>query len=147
VDRLACAWLIRRFIDPDAAIRYAPEPQDGDTHHRGDTHHHNEVPFDMPGATFSHRGNLCTFEVMLRTFGLEEPVLQALAEIVHEIDVHDGVSARPEIGGVDALLRGWQLAGIPDAEMERRGLLLFEGLYAALSASTPPSYKSGVDPI
>ncbi|MBN1964711.1 MAG: chromate resistance protein [Anaerolineae bacterium] len=141
VDRLACAWLIRRFVDPDATIRYAPEPQDG-----GDTPYRGEVPFDVPGADFSHRGSLCTFEVMLRTFGLVDPALQALAEIVHEIDVRDGVSARPETGGVDALLRGWQLSAVPDAEMERRGIELFEGLYAALCGSMPSSCELGGDP-
>ena len=125
VDRLACAWLIRRFIHPDAAIRYASEPQA------------DEVPFDVPGAPFSHRGSLCTFEVMLRAFGLEEAALHTLAEIVHEIDLRDGVYARPETGGVDALLRGWQLAGMPDEAIEARGLDLFDGLYAALADRLP----------
>jgi hypothetical protein len=125
VDRLACAWLIRRFIHPDAAIRYASEPQA------------DEVPFDVPGAAFSHRGSLCTFEVMLRTFGLEEAALHTLAEIVHEIDLRDGVYAHPETSGVDALLRGWQLAGMPDEAIEARGLDLFDGLYAALAGRLP----------
>lgn len=124
VDRLACAWLIRRFVNPDASIRYTAEPQAG------------EIPFDMPDAEFSHRGDRCTFEVMLLAFGLDDPALHALAEIVHEIDVHDGVYARPETGGVDALLRGWQLASLSDQEMEARGLLLFDGLRAALAADS-----------
>jgi hypothetical protein len=125
VDRLACAWLIRRFIHPDAAIRYASEPQV------------DEVPFDMPNAEFSHRGSLCTFEVMLRTFGLEDAALHAVAEIVHEIDLHDGVYAHPETSGVDALLRGWQLAGMPDEAIEAHGLNLFDGLYTALAGHLP----------
>jgi hypothetical protein len=125
VDRLACAWLIRRFVYPTAAIRYAAEPRP------------DEVAFDMPGAAFSHRGDLCTFEVMQRTFGLGDPALQRVAEIVHEIDLRDGMYARPETGGVDALLRGWQLAELPDDEMESRGLLLFEGLYSAFADGTP----------
>jgi hypothetical protein len=123
VDRLACAWLIRRFIHPGAAIRYACEPEPG------------EVPFDVPDAEFSHRGSLCTFEVMLRAFGLDDPALHAVAEIVHEIDLRDGLYTRPETGGVDALLRGWQLARMPDEEMEARGLALFDGLYAALAGA------------
>jgi len=125
VDRLACAWLIRRFIQPDAAIRYASEPQA------------DEVSFDVPGAEFSHRGCLCTFEVMLHTFGMQGSALHTLAEIVHEIDLRDGVYAHPETSGVDALLRGWQLAGISDSEMEARGISLFEGLYTAFARNAP----------
>jgi hypothetical protein len=124
VDRLACAWLIRRRVDSEAAIRYASDPKP------------DEVAFDMPDAEFSHQGNLCTIEVMIRAFDLHDDVLQALAEIVHEIDLRDGMYAHPETSGVDALLRGWQLAGLPDKEMEVRGLQLFDGLYAALADGT-----------
>jgi hypothetical protein len=119
VDRLACAWLIRRFINPHAAIRYAPTPGPG------------EVAFDIADAPFGHRGNLCTFETMLRSFGLSDPGLRAIAEIVHEIDLRDGRFARPEIVGIDAVLRGWMT--LPDAQREAHGVALFEGLYAALS--------------
>lgn len=127
VDRLASAWLIRRFLDPDAEIRYAEAPEEG------------EVSFDMPHAEFGHRGNLCTFETLVASFGLGgDPALAALAEIVHEIDLRDGVSARPEIPGVDGLLRGWASAGWPDAELERHGTALFEGLYLALRPRVPP---------
>jgi hypothetical protein len=120
VDRLACAWLIRRFVDPQAEIRYAETAAEG------------EVSFDMRGAELGHRGNLCTFETMIATFGLEEdPALAALAAIVHEIDLRDGASARPEVSGVDAILSGWSAAGWTDAELERHGAALFEGLYLA----------------
>lgn len=122
VDRLACAWLIRRYLNAEAIIRYATEPEAG------------EVGFDMDGAEFSHQGNLCTFEVMLRAFQLEEPALSSLAEIVHEIDLRDGRYQRPETAGIDAALRGWLLAGLPDRELETRGIALFEGLYAAFIA-------------
>jgi hypothetical protein len=124
VDRLACAWLIRRYLNPDAVIRYsqAPEP--------------DEVAFDMEGATFSHQGNLCTFEVMIRAFALDEAALFLMAEIVHEIDLRDGRYQRPETSGIDATLRGWLLAGLPDSELEAHGVALFDGLFAALSQST-----------
>ena len=126
VDRLACAWLIRRFVDPQAEIRYA------------DTAEAGEVSFDMRNAELGHRGNRCTFETMVAAFGLEEdPALAALAEIVHDIDLRDGVSARPEIPGVDAALRGWSAAGWPDAELERHGIALFEGLYRGLQQARP----------
>jgi len=120
VDRLACAWLIRRFVDPQAEIRYAETTAEG------------EVSFDMRGAELGHRGNLCTFETMIAVFGLgEDPALAAIAAIVHEIDLRDGASARPEVPGLDAILSGWSAAGWTDAELERHGTALFEGLYLA----------------
>jgi hypothetical protein len=124
--------LIRRYVNSQASIRYADDPEP------------DEVAFDMPGATFSHQGELCSLEVIVRTFGLEESALQAIAEIVHEIDLRDGVYAHPETSGIDALLRGWQLAGLSDDEMEARGLTLFDGLYTTFSGGMPvPGPASG----
>ncbi len=126
VDRLACAWLIRRFVDAAAEIRYAEAPRKG------------EISFDMRNADFGHRGNRCTFEILIAAFGLEaDPALAALAEIVHAIDLRDGASARPEIPGVEAALRGWSAAGWPDEELERHGVALFEGLYRGLQQIRP----------
>jgi hypothetical protein len=121
VDRLSSAWLIRRFVDPEAVIRYG-EPREG------------EVSFDMPGAEFGHTGGLCTLETLLAAFRLEEPALRALAAIVHEIDLHDSASTAPETAGVEAVLDGWRQAGWADEELERHGLALFEGLYRSLGA-------------
>lgn len=123
VDRLACAWFIRRFINPRAVIRYVNTPRPG------------EVSFDMSNAEFGHRGNLCTFETMVKAFGFNDPRLQAIAEIVHEIDLRDGRYTRPEIAGVDAVLSGWK--AFSDAERESHGMALFEGLYGALAKATP----------
>jgi len=121
IDRLACAWLIRRYLNPDAVIRYSVEPKP------------DEVGFDMDGAEFSHQGNLCTFEVILRAFQLDDTALHILAEIVHEIDLRDGRYQRPETAGIDVILHGWLLADVPDSGLEQRGIALFEGLHAALS--------------
>lgn len=123
VDRLACAWLIRRFINPHAAIRYAHAPEPG------------EIAFDMAKAEFGHRGNLCTFETMAKAFGLNDPGMHTIEEIVHEIDLRDGRYARPETAGVDAVLQGWTT--FSDAEREAHGVALFEGLYGSLSQATP----------
>jgi hypothetical protein len=123
VDRLACAWLIRHFINAQAAIRYS-------NHANKD-----EVAFDMNQGEFGHRGSLCTFETMKLAFGLESPELQPIAEIVHEIDLHDDRYAWPETAGIERLLNGWSLAGLSDDELESKGVSLFEGLYAAFSRS------------
>lgn len=122
VDRLACAWLIRRFINPEATIRYAlqPEPE--------------EVAFDMQAAEFSHSGNLCTFETMIRAFDLNVPGLALLAEIVHEIDLQDERYFHPEITGVETILQGWLQLDLADAELEKHGIVLFEGLLSVLSS-------------
>ncbi|MBI1876958.1 MAG: chromate resistance protein [Chloroflexi bacterium] len=130
VDRLACAWLIRRFINPKALIRYALQPEP------------DEIAFDMSEAQFGHQGNLCTFETMMLAFNLDDPGLCAIAEIVHEIDLRDGQYTRPETIGVDVILKGWLLAGLTDAELEAHGIALFEGLYVTLShtSSHPATY-------
>jgi len=128
VDRLACAWLIRRFITPRAAIRYSDAPLP------------DEVAFDMGRGPFSHHGNLCTFETMIRAFGLSDPAMRAIAEIVHEIDLRDGRYVRPEVPGIDAVLRGWMSRA--DADRESHGIALFDGLYEALS-QTPARASAG----
>jgi hypothetical protein len=121
VDRLACAWLIRRFINPNALIRYGFQPEPG------------EIAFDMTEAHFGHQGQLCTFETMIRAFQLNEPGLQTIGEIVHEIDLRDGQYTHPEQAGVDAILKGWLMAQLSDTALESHGIALFEGLYAMFS--------------
>ena len=121
VDRLACAWLIRRFINAEATIRYAHQPIA------------EEVTFDMSEAEFSHAGNLCTFETMIQAFDLDTPGLSLLAEIVHEIDLQDERYFHPEITGVEAILKGWLQLDLPDTELEKYGIALFEGLISELS--------------
>jgi len=133
VDRLSCIWVIRRFINPQAMVRYSPTPEPG------------EVAFDMPNGEFTHRGHLCTFETMVRAFGLEDPSLQPMGEIIHEIDLRDGRYVHPETAGVDAVLKGWLLARLSDSELEVHGVALFEGLYADLSRRNrqPPRKRRG----
>jgi hypothetical protein len=121
VDRIACAWLIRSFVNPNAAIRYSVQPEP------------DEVAFDIKGCEFGHQGNLCSFETMLLKFGLNQPGLSIIAEIVHELDLRDGQYSHPEAAGVETILRGWLLAGFSDQELEASGIKLFEGLYTAFS--------------
>lgn len=121
VDRMACAWLIRHFIDSDAVIRYSQQPEPG------------EVTFDMKDAEFGHSGNLCSFDTMIRAFNLVSPGLSALAEIVHEIDLRDARYLRPETAGIEAILKGWSLLDVSDTELEARGVALFSGLFESLN--------------
>jgi hypothetical protein len=134
VDRLACAWLIRRYINPQAVIRYAT------------TAGPDEVSFDMPDAQFGHRGAHCTFETMLLAFGLDDAGLQAVAAIVHELDLRDGQLVPPEAAGIDAVLRGWLIVNMTDGEREAHGIALFDGLYAALvSRATPDDLAASTE--
>jgi len=125
VDRLACAWLIRRFVDPAARIRYADQPRAG------------EVRFDMPNAEFGHAPGRCSFESLVAAFGLDDPALPAMAGIVRAIDLGEPL-LHPAAEGVAAVLGGWRSTAWRDAELERHGIALFEGLYRALS---PPRGK------
>lgn len=127
VDRLGCAWFIRKFVDKNAKIHYsnAPEP--------------NETPFDTKGALFGHYQNFCSFETMMAIFGIKDTALQAVAEIIHEIDLRDGRYFRPETEGVAVILKGWLQAGFSDEELESHGLALFEGLYTAFNRNAGPT--------
>jgi hypothetical protein len=123
VDRIASAWLIKRFIDPEATFLFA-RPQDFPA---------DAIPFDTPGAELSHVGNDCTFETLVKRAGLRDRRLAQLAEIIHEADLRDGKFPRDEARGIDLAIRGF-LAGYPDDhEVLAHGLALFEGLYAGAS--------------
>jgi len=87
VDRAGCAWLIRRFIDPDAGFSFVDDSADVAQ---------DAIPFDMPGVELAHHGPDCTFETMLKRYQLHDPVLSAIAEVVHEADLEDDrFDARP----------------------------------------------------
>jgi hypothetical protein len=123
VDRMASAWLIRRFIDPGARFKFVPakgyEPQKG------------ELRFDMFEAEFTHEGDLCTFEVLVQRFGLDDPGLRQVAEIVHDIDLKDGKYRRDEAPGVGQVVAGIAAAHADDEERLARGSALFDDLHAA----------------
>lgn len=121
VDRIASAWLIRRFIDPDARFKYVPA--------RGYRPAAGELRFDMFEAEFTHEGDRCTFEVLVQRFGLKDPSLAPVAEIVHDIDLKDGKFARPDAEGVARMVAGLALAHRDDEERLKHGAQLFEHLY------------------
>lgn len=127
VDRIASAWLIRRFIDPDARFAFV-----AGTRHRPKA---GEVRFDMSDAEFTHEGDRCTFEVLLDRFALRDAALDALAEIVHDIDLKDEKYGRAEASGVSAVLQGIAVTARDDAERIERGAALIDGLYASLGGA------------
>jgi hypothetical protein len=122
VDRMASAWLIRRFIDPEARFRFVPA--------RGYKHRPGELRFDMFEAEYTHVGDACTFESLLARFGLRDKALRAIAEIVHDIDCKDAKFGREQTGGIATLIEGVVLANDSDAERLGRGDAIFEDLYA-----------------
>jgi len=129
VDRIASAWLIRRFIDREARFAFVT-----DARYRAEA---GEVRFDMFNAEYTHEGDRCTFEVLLARFGLQEPALATLGEIVHDIDLKDEKYGRPETAGVAAVLRGIASMTDDDAARLERGGALFDGLYATLGGAAP----------
>jgi hypothetical protein len=121
VDRIASAWLIRRFIDPEARFKFVPA--------KGYVPEPGELRFDMFDAEYTHEGDLCTFEVLLDRAGYPDPALRAIAEIVHDLDLKDGKHARPETQGVGRLLAGVALAA-DDEQRLAQGAALLDVLYA-----------------
>jgi hypothetical protein len=123
VDRTACVWLIRRFLDPQAAFAFFGDP--------------SEAPeeaelFDVVGARLSHRGEGCSFETFLKEYELEDPVLREIAEIVHDADLMDERYGRPESDGLDAIIRGMQMVLPDDETLTGYSDAVFDGLYAYL---------------
>jgi hypothetical protein len=121
VDRMASAWLIRRFIDPEARFEFVPGNEYAPRH--------GELRFDMFQAEFTHDGDLCSFEVLVRHFRLAEPALRHLAEIVHDIDLKDGKFARPEALGLDRLVAGIAMRHEDDAARLTEAAAAFDSLY------------------
>jgi hypothetical protein len=128
VDRIASAWLIKRFIDRGARFAFADTADAG---RRG-------VPFDVLGAEFGHQGEDCTFETLLARAHLTDSRLREIAEIVHEADLRDGKYARGEAAGIDLALRALPEAVEDDHEVLERGMTLFDGLYALLKRARAP---------
>ncbi|ETW98045.1 MAG: ChrB protein [Candidatus Entotheonella factor] len=122
IDRMASAWLIRRFIDTEATFRFVSP--------RTYQHQAAELRFDMFDAEFTHEGEHCTFEVLLERTGLHDPALRAIAEIVHDIDVKDDKFQREEAVGIDRLIAGLAMTHKADEDRLARGAAIFDDLYA-----------------
>jgi len=123
VDRVASAWLIKRFIDPEAVFVFAPPaefPKDA-------------IPFDAPGVELSHHGEDCTFETLVKRARLHDRRLSRLAEVVHEADLRDGKYPHEEARGIDVAIRALLAASPDDHHVLAQGMSMFEGLYATTS--------------
>ncbi|MGH7410881.1 MAG: chromate resistance protein ChrB domain-containing protein [Candidatus Methylomirabilis sp.] len=129
VDRIATAWAIRRFIDPKAKFAFAREP----------ARTKGGIPFDYLGVEFGHQSEDCTFETLLKRFGLKDRALQAVAEIVHDADLKDAKFGREEAKGVDAVIKGLVATNDDDHALLAQGLLIFDALYSRLGVGKTPN--------
>jgi hypothetical protein len=122
IDRAGSAWLVRRLIDPKAKFVFGTEP----------SKHPKALPFDMADVEFSHHGDDCTFETLVKRFGIEDKAVLKMAEMVHDADLEDGKFQRTECIGINAVLTGWARTKISDTELLAKGIECFDGLYQQL---------------
>jgi hypothetical protein len=122
IDRAGSAWLIRKFIDAKARFVFGAEP----------SAHPEAIPYDMADVEFSHHGDDCTFETLVKRFGIADKTVRQMAEMVHDADLEDGKFQRYECLGINAVLSGWEKNGVTDAELLAKGVECFEALYRHL---------------
>ena len=135
VDRMACIWLIRRWLDPAAEFSFlsvgtTPLPEHGE-------------PFDIPGARYSHHGGHCTFYALLKEQNLKDPILARIARVVDEADELQEVTLEPAALGLDLICRGLSRISKDDFEALERGSLIYDALYAQLKSDSTPSQPDG----
>lgn len=124
IDRVGSAWLIRHFIDAKARFVFATAP----------AMHPDAIPYDMMGVEFTHHGEDCTFETLLKRFDLSDKALQKLGEMIHDADLEDGKFQTIEAFGLDRVFKGWGRLGLSDDEILARGFQCFDALYEFLKA-------------
>lgn len=125
VDRMGCAWLIRRWIDPEAEFVFIPIDEKSIPE--------NGEPFDIPGARYSHHAGHCTFYILLKEHKVKDPVLARIARMVDEADVVQEVMVEPAALGLDLICRGLRRISKDDFEAMEHGQLIYDALYAELS--------------
>ena len=125
-DRIACPWLVLRFIDADAEIVYVPRDEVLAYAQR-----EGAISFDAPGARYTHRDGLCSFEVIVEAYGLGgDPALALVAKVVHGADVSEDADATPQSRGLEAIARGFMDLGVDDQGQLRLELPMYDALYA-----------------
>ena len=124
-DRIACPWLIRKFIDPEAEIVYVP---------RDDVlafaEREGAISFDAPGAKFTHRDGKCSFETLVDEYGITDPAVAVLARVVHGADVAEDRDATPQSRGLEAIADGFALLDLDDQRQLELELPVYDALYA-----------------
>jgi hypothetical protein len=120
VDRTACAWLIRRFVDPDAQFSFVDDPEQVPA---------GVTPFDMRGVELGHHGDRCSFESFLVVHALHDPALRDIGRIIHEADIGDDLYDAPEAPGLDVLIRGASMVAHDDDHLLELTAPLYDGLY------------------
>lgn len=124
VDRMACIWLINRWIDPEAEFTFIPVGEKPAPEHG--------EPFDIPGERYSHHGGHCTFYALLNENNIADPILRRVAQIVDEADEIQEVTLEPAALGLDLICRGLRQISRDDFEALERGSLIYDALYAQL---------------
>lgn len=122
IDRVGSAWLINKFIDPHAKFVFAGSPDQ----------HPEAIPYDMADGEFTHHGEDCTFETLLKRFAIADPAARRIGEMIHDADLEDGKYQRPECVGLDLLFKGWHRLGLSDKEILEKGFACFDALYTAV---------------
>jgi hypothetical protein len=126
IDRMGCAWLIRRFIDRQPEFLFIPQ---GST-----SVPEGAEPFDIPGVRLSHHGGHCSFHAFLREYKLDDPVLKRIARIIDEADTVQEANVEPAAAGLDLICTGIRLNSADDHTAIERGQTIYEALYAAIKA-------------
>ncbi|WP_347259224.1 chromate resistance protein ChrB domain-containing protein, partial [Methylocaldum sp.] len=126
VDRVACPWLIKKFIDPEAEFLFVPADQVLAVAER-----HGAIPFDVPGVELGHHEGRCSFEAVVAKYRIDDPAVALLARIVHGADVKQDLYGRPEAAGLKAIAEGFQHLGLKDdGEILEKEFIVYEALYA-----------------
>jgi hypothetical protein len=124
-DRIACPWLIRKFIDPAAEIVYVPKDEVLAYAEREDAR-----SFDAPGATYTHRDGMCSFETLIADYKIDDPALGLVARVVHGADVSEDRDITPQSAGLEAIADGFALLDIDDQRQLELSLPVYDALYA-----------------
>jgi hypothetical protein len=130
VDRMACAWAIRRFISEKAMFVFVPEGQM--------TWPNDAEPFDIPGVRLSHHKGHCSFHALIHEYKLSDPVLVRIARIIDEADTVQDAAVEPAASGLDLICRGIRRVSKSDEESLEMGARIYEALYAELCAEQQP---------
>ena len=127
IDRIASAWLVRRFVDPGARFRFV-DPESWKKKE-------GEISFDMTGGDYTHAGNRCTFETIAAAFALRDPALRKIGQIVHDVDLKDERFGRAEAAGVRQVIEGIVAAHPGDEQRLERGFAVFDDLYSSFGGT------------